>query len=474
MLKVFFLFSFLISINEGRIELFSVAYSKEKIIDEETVFRAVWKIEDKSGNGTGFFIGPRTLVTNFHVIDDLSSLEDMRITQEGTSRELRVKKLVSVSIEKDLALLEIEESVSDYLILKEEELDSPEDLYVLAYPDGKFQKINQTGILKWNSFFSDKSDPHGASGSPVLDKNHNLVGITYMADYNMLSFIEIEDLKKFLEDKDFLCKELNFKRCMKRVREDYLRYLQGEKVPQDYYKIGVALRLGFQTYEELGVDENLIQEQVKKWFEESSKQGYAPAQYNLAVIYNKGVGTEKDLEKSREWFEESANQGHVMAQYKLAWMYYEGLGTEKDLEKSREWFEESANQGHVMAQYNLAVIYNKGLGTAQDLGKAREWFEESAKQDYAPAQYALAGMYSKGLGTAQDLEKAKELLERVAKQGYALAQYELAEMYFEGLGTAQDLEKAREWLEESAKQGYALAQYRLAEMYFESLGTGKP
>ncbi|MBC6416190.1 MAG: trypsin-like peptidase domain-containing protein, partial [Bdellovibrionales bacterium] len=182
MLKLFFfLFSFLISINEGRIELFSIASSKEKVIDEETVFRSVWKIEDKSSSGTGFFIGPRTLVTNFHVIDDLSSLEEVRIVQEGNLRELRVKNLLSVSIKEDLALLETEESVSYYLNLEKEELDLSEAFYVLAYPGGKFQKINQTGDLTENSFFSDNFYNFGASGSPVLDKNHSLVGITYMA-----------------------------------------------------------------------------------------------------------------------------------------------------------------------------------------------------------------------------------------------------------------------------------------------------
>ncbi|MBC6416189.1 MAG: SEL1-like repeat protein, partial [Bdellovibrionales bacterium] len=246
----------------------------------------------------------------------------------------------------------------------EEELDSPEDLYVLAYPGGKFQKINQTSVLKWNSFSSDNSNNHGASGGPVLDKNHNLVGIVYMVNFNLLSFIEIENLKKFLE-KDSLCKELNFKGCIKRVREDFFRYLQGEKVPQDYYKIGMA----FQKYEELGVDENLIQEQIKKWFEISAKQDNALAQHGLAEMYYKGLGTEQDLEKSRKLLEESAKQGYAPAQYTLARI-------EKDVKKSREWFEISAKQGYVLAQYKLAEMYFE----EHNLEKSREWFEKAINQ----------------------------------------------------------------------------------------------
>ncbi|MBC6415269.1 MAG: bifunctional trypsin-like peptidase domain-containing/SEL1-like repeat protein [Bdellovibrionales bacterium] len=413
MLKVFlFLCGFLIIINQGRIALFLVNHSKKKIIDEETVVHSVWKIQDKSKavkmKGTGFFIGPTKIITNFHVIQTLSSLEDIRITQEETSRELRVKKLVSVSIEEDLALLETEESVSDYLNLEEEELDSPESLYVVAYPGGKFKKINQTGILKWNFFSSDNLYNSGASGGPVLDKNHNLVGVVSMAHYNLLFFIEIEDLKNFLEDKDFLCRELNFKGCMKRVGEDYLRYLQGEKVPQDYYKIGVA----FQRYEKL----EFVQEQVKKWFEISVNQGHVLAQLELAKMHYKGLGTWQDFTKARELLERLANQGHSLAQYKLAGIYYKGIGTEKDLEKSREWFEESAKQGHVVAQYKLARIYYKGLGTEKDLEKSREWFEKSAKQGHIPAQLKLAEMHSKGLGTKQDFTKAREWFEEVVNQ----------------------------------------------------------
>ncbi|MBC6416186.1 MAG: sel1 repeat family protein [Bdellovibrionales bacterium] len=197
-----------------------------------------------------------------------------------------------------------------------------------------------------------------------------------MAHFNLLFFIEIEDLKKFLEDKDFLCKELNFKRCMKRVREDYLRYLQGEKVPQDYYKIGLA----FQTYEELGVDENLIQQQIKNWFERATNQGHVLAQYNLASMYYKGLGTDQDLEKARELFKESANQGYVLAQYALAEMYSKVLG-EQDFTKARDWFERATNQGYVPAQYALAEMYSKVLGTEQDYTKSRKWFERAINQD---------------------------------------------------------------------------------------------
>ena len=413
MLRLFlFLCAFLININQGRIELFSIASSKEKIIDEETVFHSVWKVQHKSKaikiNGTGFFIGPTKFVTNFHIIEALFSLEELRIVQEGTSRELRVKKLVSVSIEEDLALLETEESVSDYLNLEKEKLDSPEALYVVAYPGGEFKKINQTGVLKWNSFFSDNPYNFGASGGPVLDKNHNLVGVVFKVHYNLLFFIEIEDLKKFLEDKGFLCKELNFKGCMKRVREDFYRYVQGEKVSQDYYKIGLA----FQRYEKL----EFVQEQVKKWFEISAKQGHVLAQLELAKMHYKGLGTNQDFTKARELLERLANQGHALAQFELSGIYYEGLGTAQDLEKSRELLEESAKQGHVIAQYLLAKMYSKGLGTAQDFTKARELFEESAKQGYAPAQLELAEMHSKGLGTKQDFTKTREWFEEVVNQ----------------------------------------------------------
>jgi len=48
------------------------------------------------------------------------------------------------------------------------------------------------------------------------------------------------------------------------------------------------------------------------------------AQYDLAVSYEKGEGTEKDLEKAFYWYQKVAENGHDFAQN----IYEKGEGTE--------------------------------------------------------------------------------------------------------------------------------------------------
>ena len=45
--------------------------------------------------------------------------------------------------------------------------------------------------------------------------------------------------------------------------------------------------------------------------------GNSVAQYNLAIKYEKGSGTEKDLDQAIYWYKKSAEQGYSYAQKEL-------------------------------------------------------------------------------------------------------------------------------------------------------------
>jgi len=62
-------------------------------------------------------------------------------------------------------------------------------------------------------------------------------------------------------------------------------------------------------------------------------------------------------------YTELANNGDKVAQYNLGVMYYRGLGVEKDYSKAFEYTKQSAEQYYPDAQYNLAIYYLKGEGT---------------------------------------------------------------------------------------------------------------
>jgi TPR repeat protein len=55
-----------------------------------------------------------------------------------------------------------------------------------------------------------------------------------------------------------------------------------------------------------------------KWFRLSAEQGYAKAQYNLALMYANGQGVSQDYKEAVKWYRLSAEQGNADAQIILA------------------------------------------------------------------------------------------------------------------------------------------------------------
>ena len=47
-----------------------------------------------------------------------------------------------------------------------------------------------------------------------------------------------------------------------------------------------------------------------EYFQKAAEQGYAMAQYNLALCYGKGEGVTKNYTEAVKWFKKAAAQGH--------------------------------------------------------------------------------------------------------------------------------------------------------------------
>ncbi len=133
-------------------------------------------------------------------------------------------------------------------------------------------------------------------------------------------------------------------------------------------------------------------------------EGYAPAQYQMAVIYQHGYGIAKDGMKSLELFQLSAAQNYPDAQFELALLYTEGKLVKKDLKKAFELTHKAAKKDLASAQFNLGVMYANGTGVKQNDFKASHWYQKAANQNYALAQFNLALLYSDGKGVEKSTE----------------------------------------------------------------------
>lgn len=86
-----------------------------------------------------------------------------------------------------------------------------------------------------------------------------------------------------------------------------------------------------------GVDYDI--EKALEWNLRSANQGYADAQFDLAKDYLMGwSAAPQDATKSFEWGTRAALQGHLGAQNWVAMLYDKGFGTQQNRTMAKEWY----------------------------------------------------------------------------------------------------------------------------------------
>jgi len=77
-----------------------------------------------------------------------------------------------------------------------------------------------------------------------------------------------------------------------------------------------------------------------------ASQGDAAAQFNLALMYHRGLGVASDERKAVQWYQKSASNGYAKAQEFLSAAYREGwFGLEKNPQKAEYWSQQLENNG---------------------------------------------------------------------------------------------------------------------------------
>ena len=153
----------------------------------------------------------------------------------------------------------------------------------------------------------------------------------------------------------------------------------------------------------------------------AASEGYAAAQFELAVRYADGKGTKRDAKMAAEWFERAGRGGLAPAQYRLAAMYERGVGVGRDLEKARAWYKAAAENGNVKAMHNLAVSVSGREGGSPDYAFAAKWYGKAAAHGLSDSQFNLGILAEHGLGTTKNLRDAYKWYALAAAKGDAEA-----------------------------------------------------
>ncbi|MBT5027383.1 MAG: sel1 repeat family protein, partial [Nitrospina sp.] len=137
-----------------------------------------------------------------------------------------------------------------------------------------------------------------------------------------------------------------------------------------------------------GAVDRVNRSNLEAWTREA-RSGKPQAQYNLGVVYFKGVGVTPNHEEAFKWFTRAAEKGSASGQGFLGVMYENGLGVSQDHDKSVHWYRKAAEQEDSTAQFNLARLCYQGNGKKRAPEEAVKWFEKAAEKNNDNAQNML-------------------------------------------------------------------------------------
>ena len=129
-------------------------------------------------------------------------------------------------------------------------------------------------------------------------------------------------------------------------------------------------------------------------------QGNPEAQYHLGMMYNNGIGTDKDPNKAYEWFTKAESSGDPLGAYKLG-CYYAGQFAgvwEEDAEKSLQYKLIAAKAGYSRAQHDVGNAYYK----LENHDEAINWWRLAAQQGDPGSIYNLSLVYREGKVTQEN------------------------------------------------------------------------
>ncbi len=116
-------------------------------------------------------------------------------------------------------------------------------------------------------------------------------------------------------------------------------------------------------------------------------------QYQIGMMYSKGLGTPVDNQKAIEYLEKSAELGNQYAKRSLALEYISGENIAKDTQKGIFLLTECADSGDAFSCCKLGCLYLFGIdGIKKDKEKAIEWLNKSAEQGSEYARNLLENM----------------------------------------------------------------------------------
>jgi len=230
------------------------------------------------------------------------------------------------------------------------------------------------------------------------------------------------------------------------ARVHWMHLAERQQDPEAQYMLGHVFEHG------LGVDVDL--DKAEEWYAKSAGQGYEEAMRVFENMFDSAMEAYQrgDHSDALSGWERAARQGDVAAMFNAGLMYKRGEGSAKNVDRALDWWESAAEEGHARAQANAGRMYLLGDGVETDYRKARRWLLAASQQGDSESQFLLAQLHEEGLGVDLSPETAFVWYEKSARQGYGPAQNNLGALYARGDGVGRNAAWAVYWYARAARQ----------------------
>lgn len=210
-----------------------------------------------------------------------------------------------------------------------------------------------------------------------------------------------------------------------------------------------------------------------QWYNHAFSQGYLPALRNQAILYTKGKGVEKNVEKAIEMANALKDNSPML--------FYAILGDihrlDKQISASGRYYKDAAELGDPTSEFHYGVYLYNGKFCERDTKMGIKYLRSSAKKGVKAANFAMARLYELGseeAGIKQSGSLAVKNYKIAARKGNKKAQHKLAEVYKDGLlGVKKNAKESFKWYLILAESGDTSVAFNVAYSYANGTGVEK-
>ncbi len=216
----------------------------------------------------------------------------------------------------------------------------------------------------------------------------------------------------------------------------------------------------------LGVGQSM--EHAISWYRRAISNEVPEALYNLGNLYYLGKGVQQSDGQAMDLYARASRLGDADAMCNLASMIWKSRVNDDDESRAISLFERAGEMGCGLAYHNLGSIYDMESEIHHSKELAVSYYEKAIELGEINSLINLGLMYEQGDGVEKDLSKAMELYQRAAESSGAECndcRSHLAFMYMRGDGVEKSPDRCIQLFEEAAELGDERSMYNLGAIY---------